>query len=373
MPDTREMIAGVTLSVVGIATFLLMPPFVEAAVSDLKFSEQQVGIVSAALASGTTVASIGAGWWIRRSAWRGVGGLALFVMLGANALAMRETAFLPFTLLQAVVGLCSGSLYSLALTVLSDCRQSDRYFAFAIGAQTIYQILGLVAGPWLIGHGGMNAMLLTFIAMTLLGFAMLPLLPAHGRDATQAGPGGSGRLWSGPVILSLCGCFLFYVNIGAYWTYIERIGVAATIDLATVSNALALATATSMAGVVLASWLGARRGYLLPIGLSALAIVYAMVLLTGAISVGAYAASAIIYGIAWNVSMTYQYGTVNVVDRSRRGVALAPAFHNAGNAAGPAVAAFTVSATDHRGVLWLVAGSVLFSLICFRGALRRVR
>jgi hypothetical protein len=80
--------------------------------------------------------------------------------------------------------------------------------------------------------------------------------------------------------------------------------------------------------------------------------------------------SAILYGIAWNVSMTYQYSTVNVVDRSRRGVALAPAFHNAGGAVGPAVAALVVSEHDHTGVLWLVSASVLASLVCFMVALR---
>ena len=74
--------------------------------------------------------------------------------------------------------------------------------------------------------------------------------------------------------------------------------------------------------------------------------------------------------IAWNVSITYQYSTVNVVDPSRRGVALAPALHNAGGAVGPAIAALVVSENDHSGVLWLASVSVLVSLVCFAISLR---
>jgi predicted MFS family arabinose efflux permease len=270
--------------------------------------------------------------------------------------------------LQGIVGFCGGSLYSLSLTVLSDGRRPDRYFAYAIGAQTIYQIFGLMAGPFLIHHGGVNAMLLLFVGLGVLGLLLVGFLPVHGR-VHRAAAADAGLL-SRPVAFALAGCFLFYINVGAYWTYVERIGVTAGIDLTAISNGLALATAASMAGVFLASWLGVRRGFFVPIAVSAVGVVLAMALLTGDLRVPAYVLSAVLYGIAWNMSMTYQYGVVNVVDSSRRGVALSPAFHNAGGAAGPAIAALVVTESDHSGVLWLVSLSVLVSLWCFLIALR---
>jgi predicted MFS family arabinose efflux permease len=205
----------------------------------------------------------------------------------------------------------------------------------------------------------------------VLGLLLIRFVPAHGRTPATVAPGTG--LLSLPVLLALAGCFLFYVNIGAYWTYIERIGVAAGIGLGAISNALAFGTATSMAGVFLAAWLGARRGYLMPIVASAAAIVISVAMLTGNLQLTAYVVSNVLYGIAWNVSMTYQYSTVNIVDGSRRGVALAPAFHNAGGAAGPALASLLVTASDHEAVLWLVAISVLASTVCFLAALRLKR
>jgi predicted MFS family arabinose efflux permease len=371
--EHRATAAGVTISVVAIATFLLLPPFIEAAVNDLHYTEKQLGILSAVLAAGTTLASVTATLWIRRSSWRFAATAGLLGLILANGASIFVRDFLPFTALQGFIGFCGGSLYSLALTVLSDGRRPDRFFAYAVGAQTIYQILGLLAGPFFVHHGGVDAMLVLFAGLGVLGLSLARFLPVHGRSgeagaaaSSTAASGTGGGLLSWPVVLALAGCFLFYFNVGALWTYVERIGTTAGLPLGAVSNALAFSTAASMAGVFYAMWLGARRGFLMPIAASAIAIVVSVALLTGNLQMPAYVLSAVIYGIAWNVSITYQYSTVNLVDASRRGVALAPAFHNAGGAAGPAVAAIFVTEHDHGGVLWLVTGSVLLSWLCFQ-------
>jgi predicted MFS family arabinose efflux permease len=370
--DRIPSAAAITLSVAGVATFLLMPQFVEAAVADLRFTEQQIGILSSAVMIGYTLAALASGLWIRRSSWRLASAAALVGMLFANSASMVIHGFAPFLVLQGIASFCGGSLYSLSLTVLSDSHRPDRYFAYSVGAQTIYQVLGLLAGPFLIARG-MSAMLLQFCALCVAGLLLVPFVPSHGRfqhDAPIDGHQRNGRLVSGPVLLGLAGCFLFFVNVGAYWTYIERIGTGAGLGLSPISNGLAFSTAASMAGVVLAAWLGHRRGFFLPIAASAFAVLLSMVLLTGNLKMAAYIVSAVIYGIAWNVSLTYQYSTVNLVDRSRLAVALAPAFHNAGGAVGPALAALVVTESDHTGVLWLVSVSVVASLLCFWMALR---
>jgi predicted MFS family arabinose efflux permease len=366
--DTGTLAAGAVLSTVAIATFLLMPQFIEAAVADLHFSEQQVGILSSLVEIGTTVAAVGATFWIRRSSWQMAATLSLIGLMAANAASLVVHGYAPLLILQGIVGFCGGSLYSLSLTVLSDTPRPDRGFAFAIGAQTIYQIFGLIGGPFLLHHGGFNAMLWLFIALSACGLPLLRWIPAHGRH--HAAAASAGGLLTGPVLLALVGCFLFYVNIGAYWTYIERIGTTAGLGLSAISNGLAFSNAASLAGVFLASWLGSRRGFLMPIWVSAVAILISLVLLTGHLQLPAYVLSAVIYGIAWNLSMAFQYSTVNVVDRSRCGVALTPAFHNAGGAVGPAIAALFVTEHDHVGVLWVCTVTASVSVVCFWLALR---
>ena len=366
--DARTVAAGAALSVVSIATFLLLPQFVEAAVVDLHFTERQVGLLSALNLGGTTISSVASVLWVRRCSWRVAASLGLLGLLAVNGASMFCHGLVSFLALQAVVGLFAGSLYSLSLIVLSDCQRPDRGFAYAIGAQTVYQIFALVAGPFMIHHGGVNTMLGLFSGLCVASALLVAYLPAHGRiaRAATAGPG----LLHAPALFALAGCFLFYFNITSYWTYIERIGTTAGLGLSAVSNSLAFGTAASMGGVFLATWLGFRRGLLMPIAVSAVAMVLAVAMLTGALHLTAYVVSAVIYGNAWNLSMTYQYSAVNAVDRSRRGVALAPAFHNAGGAAGPAIAALFVSEHDHSSVIWLVIVSVLASVACFAIALR---
>ncbi len=359
----RSIVAGVTLSVVAIGTFLLMPHLLEAAVGDLHFSEREVGVISACNLGGTTLAAVAASLWVRRCSWRLAAALALLGLLSANIGSMLCHEFREFALLQGMVGLCGGSLYSLSLTVLSDARHPDRAFAYAVGAQTAYQVLGLIAGPFLIHHGGIVAILGLFASLSFIGALFVAWLPAQGRISGVAV--GHGRLISAPVLVALAGCFFFYVNINCYWTYIERMGTVAGLSLDAISNSLAFSAVASMAAVVLAAWLGDRMGSLLPIAASAAATIVAVLMLAGTLHLAAYAVSAIIYGNAWNLSMTYQYSTVNSVDPSRRGVALAPAFHNAGGAAGPAIAALFVTEHDHASVIWIVCVSVVVSLVCF--------
>ncbi len=367
--EQRAMLAGALLSCVGLASFLLLPTLVEAAVSDLHYTERQVGILAAALSAGQTLSGLLSALWIRRSPWPRAAAVTLLGLVFANGAALVAHDFIAFVALQALVGLFGGALYSLSLTILSDGARPERHFAYAIGAQTVYQIAALVAGPALIRAGGANAVLGLFIAMSTAGLLLARWTPAQGHRGAGAGPAYSALL-SMPVLLALVGCFLFYVNIGAFWTYVERIGSAAGLGLDAVSNGVAFATLTSLAGVVFASWLGVRRGYVSPIAASAVVIVLAAAMLAGRPSLVMFVAANIIYSIAWNVSMTYQYSVVNAVDESRRGVALAPSFHSAGGAAGPAVAALFVTATDHDGALWLVGGSVLASVACFVLALR---
>jgi predicted MFS family arabinose efflux permease len=366
-PDTRIVAAGVTLSIIGGATFLLLPLFLEAVAVDLRFTEPQLGIVSALVATGATVANVAASLWMRRSAWRKAAWLSLLGLIATCVGSMFCRGFPAFSTLQFLGGLCSGSLYSLSMTALSDTRRPIRAFVYATAVQTAYQVFGLVAGPFLIHHG-IRGVLWLLTGLCAGGTLAISSLPRHGRSQSQqfrlAG------LLNAPVLFALVGCLLFFVNIGAYWTYIERLGRAANLSISAVSNSLGVATAASLGSMIFAWWLGNRRGILMPLALSAVGTVASMLLLLGTPGLFAYATSAVIYNNAWSLSYAYQYGFVHEVDTSGSGVAACPGFQGTGQAAGAALAALFVTEHNHASVLWLVNLSVLMSLGCFVLALR---
>lgn len=367
----RVIAAGVALSTIAMMTFLVLPQFVEAAVGNLGYSEREVGILSSLIMAGSTIASLAASAWVRRLAWRRAALMALLGLFAANGASLFFHAFAPFAALQLLGGFFGGSLYSLALTVLSDGRHPDRNFGFSLAAQVTFQIVGLLAGSALTRDHGINGLIALFAGLCILGIAPALSLPvrARGRDGSVHGA----RLLRLPTLLALAGCFLFFFNVGCYWTYIELIGSGAGLAKGALSNGLAIGVAFGIPGSLLASWLRERRGRLLPIAVSAFGIVISALMLIGAFGLTAFVSSAILYNIAWNLSLAYQYSTVSAVDESGRGIAVAPAFHGAGGAAGPLVAGLLVSPSDHSSVLWLVCVSVMASLACFALATRLTR
>jgi len=99
-------------------------------------------------------------------------------------------------------------------------------------------------------------------------------------------------------------------------------------------------------------------------------IVGAAALLSGRIGIEAFVLSNCLFNFSWNFSIVYQYSIVNSADPTAHAVALTPAFHTAGAAAGPAIAAVLIRPHDYSSVEWLGVTGVIVSLACFATAVR---
>ena len=367
---TSAVVAGVGLSVVAVAAFLVLPVVVGAAVGSLGLNEQQVGFVASGIMAGSALSSIFTIFWIRRVDWRRAGCVALGLLLAGHMGAMFTDTAMLFALCQFTASLGGGAAYSLALTSLSDHRHPDRCFGYSIAAQVSFQVIGMLALPELVSYWGMTGLLAVFSAMALAGLLLLGLLPRSGADVVHQPIGRS--LLRPRVLAALFGCFFFFFNVGVVWTYIERIGAAAGFDAGTIGNSLAIGVAFGIPGALAASWCGNRLGRLLPLAIGAALVVAALALLLDeGLATNSYILALVLYNFAWNFSLAFQYAAVNAADETGRSVALAPAFHGAGGAVGPAVAALLVT-TDGLTAVSLLAGlATLLSLVLFVLATRR--
>ncbi len=358
-----KLAAAIGVSFIAVASFLILPLLVGEVVHSLGFSEKQVGLFASVVMLGSTLSAALAAIWVRRIDWHKALLLTLTGLIAGNTISIFVDQFLPFLIAQLMVGFCGGAAYSLALTALSDGDKPDRNFGFSIAAQVLFQVIGLVAGPYLAALGGIDALLVSLVILDLVALSLLRWFPANSKAAANYRDRAS--LLRPAPLFALGGCFFFFFNVGCYWTYIELIGETAGIDKQQIGLSLAGGVSFGIAGALFASWCGDRFGRLRPLGVAAVVTVVAVAFLGSGLTATTLFVSSALYNFVWNYSLAFQYAAVNEIDRSGRGVAAAPAFHSAGGAAGPAVAAYMVTSESFIAVNYLVAGSVLVSLVLF--------
>ncbi len=358
------MLPAVTaLNVISIATFDIMPTFVQGTRQTLHFTEREALLFSALFMGGNVVGSMLTKYWVRGVSWPRAAAAALAGIVICDGLGAACTAPTGFLLSQVAAGISAGSLYSLTLTILSDQHNPDRHFGLLISAQVAFQALGLYAGPYLLEAGGLHAVLIGVTTISAVGFALLRFLPESGRGTE---PLVSFRKLMRPATMfAFAGCFAFFLNAGSYWAFIELLGHDRGFSEPEIARSLVAGVVAGFVGALIASWIGQRWSRLGMIGLGTAMVLGAVCVLTGQVTIPMFLLSNCLFNFSWNFSVAYQYALVNATDRTGYAIALTPAFHTAGATAGPAIAALLIRPHDYAGVLWLVGLGVFASFLLF--------
>lgn len=373
--ETRAMLLGITLlNVVALAGPLVLPLFNEGLQRSLHLSAAEIGEVTALSMVSGMLSNLLSKYWVRRFTWPSVARVLLIGLILTDVLwYVCERAWIPLLAVQGLMGFLSGSLYSLTLAVIGDGRHADRMFGIIMAAQVAFQVAGLLAGPLILAHGSIDTLIGIFLVLNALSLLLTRVLPARGRTVVTSVPFVS--LMRLPIMLGLSGCIFFMLNVGAYWTYVELIGRHAGLSEVEVANGLVIGVSVGLLGGLAASWSAKRfnRNGLLAVG--ALMIVIAVWLLPSPLSVAQFAISCAIYNFAWNFSLALNYSAINAIDSTGHVLPLTPAFHSAGAAAGPGIAALLVGPYGYDCVIWLAAGGAVLSVACFvaSGAALRAR
>lgn len=361
--QASAVIAAVCLSFISVSAFLVLPVFIGAVASDMGVSEQQLGFMASGIMTGSALSSILAVFWIRRVDWLQAAWISVGLLLVAHLGSLLVEDFLSLLALQCIAGLGGGAAYSLALTALSDNEHPDRCFGYSIAAQVSFQVIGMLLLPTIIERYGLNGVLTVFASLAFTGLMLLRFFPRAGLEIAPTPIGDA--LFRPRVLAALAGCFFFFFNVGALWTYVERMAVAAEFEPGYIGSALAVGVALGIPGALLAAWCGDRFSRVGPLAVGALGTVIALFLLQSGMSKLDYMLAVALYNFCWNFSLAFQYAAVNAADDTGRSVAAAPAFHGAGAAAGPGVAALFVTSSNFGAVNILAGAAVLLSFLMF--------
>ncbi len=353
--------AEIALAIGSVAPILGMPIIVGALQDGWGYTAEYAGYVTSIDLLGLLAGSIMTSALARHLDWRWYVGGALMLSAVSNVLCASIHSLVPLCSFRFVAGFGSGATYAASLTLLSRQAAPVRAFSILILLQVVANAVVLFVFPLLSERWGPASIFLTIAGVLFASVAVSPLLPRRDRTAPTPAPlrEAQPRQPSVPLLPALClmAVGLFYVTIGSYWAYAERMGIEFGISAQEVHWLLSAGVILSAAACVSARRIGQRFGQSRSL-LAALAFLAATLLVHGAFpSAAMFVVNLAVLQLCWNFIDIFQLGTLAIVDPSGRAAALVPAAQGAALAAGPAAAGFILGLGKGYTAVLLLAGS----------------
>ena len=346
----RAMTASLYLAIVGYGVLVGIPVISTAWVNLLGFSEVQVGRLAGADLGGLSIGSVVTAMIISRFNRRILVFIALVTCIGANALCMLTSDYETVLVLRLIAGLGSGIYTSIAVASLGATAKPARALNLLLFLFAFSQAFELHVLPQL----SMNGIYLVFVIANLIGIVLVPWLPPRAvaaparsiedSDQDQAQnsietPGPRSAAW-----LVLAAIAFSYVNIGAYWTYIELASTASPFtDADWVGQVLVWASFLSIVGCLVATVISDRFGLARPL----IVTLFVHAIIVGMLALGINNVNIVVslftFNFLWIFIDVYQMATIANIDRSGRFAALVPGAQGLGQIVGPNLAASIIA------------------------------
>jgi MFS family permease len=353
--------AEIALAIGSVAPILGMPIIVGALQDGWGYTAEYAGYVTSIDLAGLLAGSVTTSLLARRVDWRWYVGAALFLSAAFNLMCAPFHAIVALCCFRFGAGFASGATYASSLTLLSRNFEPARGFAYMILLQVLANAAVLALFPILNEHWGPAAIFAAIAAVLLASLAVVPLLPPRDLTARTAPPAQAapGRLpGKVPLLPALCltAVALFYVTIGSYWAYAERMGLEFGMSPQLVHWLLSAGVLLSAAACLSARAVGRRIGQSRAL-LAALSLLAATLLIHGILPTAAmFVINLAVLQLCWNFIDIFQLGTLAIVDPSGRAAALVPAMQGVALAAGPAAAGFVLGQGKGYTAILLMGG-----------------
>ena len=371
--DWRSLTIGIYMALAGYAVMVGLPVISTSWVNNLGFTEVQVGYVTSADLFGLAIGAVIAYFTVAKYDRRFLTMVSAGVAIAANLLCIYFQSY-EFTLaLRLAAGIGAGLFTGIAVATIGGHSRPAFAFGMELFAFAGSQGAELRFLPYLSIEGMYIAFAATFI-VGLMFISWLPRRPAEPSldvELDVEEPDGDHHIEHRHVPayvpwLVLTAVAFTYVNIGAYWTYIEL----ATVDSAAspdwVASMLVYTSVFSVIGCLFAVLLSNRYGLARPLLLTLVFQASIVVMLVFGITDKSVAFSMFAFNFCWIFVDIYQAATVANVDRSGRYVALLPAAQGLGNGIGPAVAASVLAwGFGYNGVFIMCASASILAMLVY--------
>lgn len=366
----RSISISLYMTLNGYAVLVAVPVISSAWVNLLGFTEVEVGRVAGADLGGLSLGAIVAAMLVARYNRRHLVLVSAAIAIAANGLCMVMVEYDQVLWLRLVAGFGAGIYTAVAVVNLGATIKPARAFNMMLFAFAFSQALELHVLPQL----SMNGIYTVFIGCYILGLMFLGWVPPHPLTAarksgealsTKENPG-MPKIPAYVPWLVLGAILATYINIGAFWTYIELASVGTDANPDWVGKVLVWTSFSSLVGCLFATIVSNRFGLARPLMLALVAMAAAVGMLYFGITDRTFLISVFSFNFLWIFVDVYQMSTVANIDPVGRFAALMPGAQGLGQIIGPNLAASILAAgLGYDWVFVMCAAAALTGLIIY--------
>jgi predicted MFS family arabinose efflux permease len=371
--DWRSLTIGIYMALVGYAVMVGIPVISTSWVNNLGFTEVEVGRVAGADLGGLAIGAVISAFFVARVDRRYMTVTAASVAIFANVLCIFYQSYEITLWLRLAAGIGAGVYTGIAVATIGGHSRPAFAFGLELFAFAGSQGAELKLLPYLSIEGVYIALIATYV----VGLLFISWLPRHPVDKSLdievevAEPDGAHHTEHQQVPayvpwMVLTAVVFTYINIGAYWTYIELATVGSDASPDWVASMLWITSVFSVIGCLFAVLLSNRFGLARPLLVTLLFQASIVVMLVFGITNATVAISMFSFNFCWIFVDIYQSATIANVDHSGRYVALLPAAQGLGNFLGPNIAASVLSlAFGYDGVFIMCASASILAMLVY--------
>ena len=364
--DWKSLIIALYMVLVGYGVLVGIPVISTAWVTKLGFTEVEVGRVAGMDLGGLAAGSVFTAWIIQKVNRRILVFFGIVIAVAANALCIRYVDYETVLYLRFMSGFGSGIYTSVAVAVFGmSIRPALAYnlmlFSFAFSQALEMQVLPQLS---------MNGIYMAFIVCFLITIPFLGWLQSYpvsrNSDQVQIQEQRIDKKLSLVPWVCLFAIFLTYINIGAYWTYIELAALDANTNADLVGSTLVWASFCSLLGCFIATLLSNRFGLIRPLLIALITMATGVGLLSFGITEPKFLMSVFTFNLLWIFTDVYQMGSLANFDHGGRYSAYLPASQGLGQIVGPNLAASILSLNlGYESVFMMCWAAAMLAMVIY--------
>lgn len=368
--EFKRLFGAVLMMVAGSALFLVLPIYVGAAATTHGFNDELLGYLVFMEFSGAAAMSICFFFLIKKINLMYISLIGLLSIAVINSISLFVSDYSWMMVVRFLAGAAAGSIIALSLAYLSSSKNVERAFAITIAVEVVFQIIVMSFMSGVIEGFGVSVL---FLLMASLSAVLLPIvyfwMPGSIThtlaDANQTRVDDKESVPLLAPLTALLATSVYWLFIGGYWGFVERIGDASGLSAGFVGDCLSIGLLVGIGGAIFASYLGGRFGTVKPIALAGIVQAGAVIALLSGVNETTFLVSSVLFSFGWNFILPYQMAAVSNVDIAGRFVVTIVAFQTFGQAFGAALGGGLSESAGYAAMISVMLGFLLCGISLF--------